>query len=120
MSEPMRGLDDEPHDDRPVYGERRRRALRITVLIALGALVLPLMLSAYGVARSAADRACAVYVDRFDSDAAGFRVTFEFFGEGGPGWECSAVSAGGVATPLANLGVLPAAPRPIAPDERGT
>ena len=60
MSEPARGLDDEPHDDRPVYGERRRRALRIAVLVALGALVLPLMLSAYGVARSAADRACAI------------------------------------------------------------
>ena len=63
MSEPARDLDDEPFDDRPVYGERRRRALRITVLIALGALVLPLMLSAYSVARSAADRACAIYVD---------------------------------------------------------
>ncbi|MCD2442797.1 hypothetical protein LQ757_10980 [Agromyces sp. SYSU K20354] len=120
MSELQRGLDDEPHDDRPVYGERRRRVLRIAVLIALGALVLPLMLSAYGVARSAADRACAVYVDRFDTDAAGFRVSFELFGDGGPGWECSAVSASGVATPLANLGVLPAAPRPISPAERGT
>lgn len=120
MSDLQRGLDDEPHDDRPVYGERRRRALRITVLVALGALLLPLVLSTYSVARSAAARACAVYVDRFDAEAAGYQVTFDLFAAGGAGWQCAAVSAGGVTTVVANLGMLPAAPRPVTPDERDT
>ncbi|MGW9168219.1 hypothetical protein [Agromyces sp. NPDC055658] len=113
-------LDDRPHDDGPVYGGRRRRALRITVLIALGALVLPLVLSLVGQAQSAAARACAVYVERFDIEAEGSQVSFELFGAGGPGWQCSAVAPGGVATPLANLGLLPSAPTPVQPDERGT
>ena len=116
MSESHPELDGEPHDDRPVHGERRRRALRITVLIALGALLLPLVLSAYGVAYSAAVRVCAAYVATYDVRA-GFRVSLELFGDGGPGWECFAVSSSGVATPLANLGLLPAAPRQPLPEE---
>lgn len=109
---------DERHDDdRPVYGGRRRRVLRITVLVALAALVLPLVLSVVGQAQSAAARACAVYVDRYDADAVGSRVAFDLFADGGPGWMCSAVSAGGVTTPLANLGLLPSAPRQVDPDE---
>lgn len=119
MSESHPELDGEPHDDRPVHGERRRRALRITVLIALGALLLPLVLSAYGVAYSAAVRVCAAYVATYDVRA-GYRVSLEIFGDGGPGWQCFAVSTSGVATPIANLGLLPAAPRPPAPDERET
>lgn len=108
----------DPHDERPVFGERRRRALRITVLVALGALVLPLVLSLIGQAQSAAARACAVYVERYDVDAENSRVSFEPFGEGGPGWQCWAVGPGGVATPLANLGLLPSAPVPVEPEER--
>ncbi|MDQ0892944.1 hypothetical protein [Agromyces ramosus] len=119
MSDHHPELDGDPHDDRPVHGERRRRALRITVFIALGALVLPLALSAYSVAYSAASRACSVYVANF-SAGSDYRVSLEFFGDGGPGWQCFAVSASGVATPLANLGLLPAAPRPALPDERDT
>ncbi len=104
-------------DEGPVYGERRRRALRIVVLVALGALVLPLVLSAYGVARSAADRICAIYVAGYDADA-GSRVSLELFAAGGPGWQCFAVSEFGVSTPLANLGLLPAVPRQMLPEER--
>ena len=53
--------DDGWRDDRPVRTDRRRRALRIVVLIALAGMLLPLVLSAYGVARAAAERACAIY-----------------------------------------------------------
>ncbi|WP_022894181.1 hypothetical protein [Agromyces subbeticus] len=113
----LQGFDDD--DARgPVYGERRRRALRITVLIALGALVLPLVLSIYGVAHSAAQRACAVYVAQFDTDAAGARVSFDLFGRGGAGWQCYAVGEGGSEILIAGLGLLPGAPRPVDPDER--
>ncbi|KRE21516.1 hypothetical protein [Agromyces sp. Soil535] len=118
MSERHPELEPDPWDDAPTPGQRRQKALRVAVLVALGALVLPLVLSAYGVAKSAADRVCAVYVAAYDTSAAGFRTSFEVFAPGGPGWECFSVSDGGVATLLANLGLLPAAPRPVPPDER--
>jgi hypothetical protein len=105
-------LEPEPHDDDgPMPGERRRRVLRIAVLIALGALVFPLILSVYSVAKSAADRACAVYVAAYDTHAAGFRTSFELFAQGGPGWECLAISENGSMRSLGNLGPLPAMPR---------
>lgn len=118
MSDRPTELDGEPHDDGPVYGERRRRALRIAVLVALGALVLPLVLSLYGVARSAAQRACAVSVAAYDTDAAGARVAFDLFARGGPGWQCFAVAGNGSETLIAELGLLPGAPRFIGDDER--
>ncbi|WP_136707813.1 hypothetical protein [Agromyces sp. H66] len=118
MSDRPPELDGEPRDDGPVFGDRRRRALRITVLVALGALVLPLVLSMYGVARSAAQRACAVSVAAFDTDAAGARVAFDLFGRGGPGWQCFAVAENGGETLIAELGLLPGAPRFIGDDER--
>ena len=111
MTGPHPELEPDPYDDGPMPGERRRRVLRIAVLIALGALVLPLFLSVYSVAKSAADRACAVYVAAYDTNAAGFRTSFELFSPGGPGWECLAISENGSSRPLGNLGPLPAMPR---------
>ena len=102
----------------PVFGERRRRALRITVLVALLAMVLPLVLSAFSVARSAAERACAVYVADFDADAAASRVAFDLFAEGGPGWLCYDVRGQGGDAYLGNLGPMPALPRATLPGER--
>ena len=108
----------EPADDGPVFGARRRRALRIIVLVALGGMLLPLVLSAFSVARAAAERACTVYVADFDADAAGARVAFDLFAEGGPGWLCYDVRGqGGDAYP-GNLGPMPALPRATLPGER--
>lgn len=114
----LSGPGDDPAEDGPVFGERRRRIIRITVLVALIGMLLPLVLSAFSVARSAAERACAVYVADFDADAAGARVAFDLFAEGGPGWLCYAVGGGGGSTFLGNLGPMPAAPRSTLPGER--
>lgn len=121
MTERHPELEPDPFDDAPTPGQRRQRMLRVAVLIALGTLVLPLVLSAYGVAKSAADRACAVYVAAYDTNAAGFRTSFELFAPGGPGWECFAISEHGTSRSLGNLGPLPMMPRPPSsgvPDER--
>ncbi|RXZ70957.1 hypothetical protein [Agromyces albus] len=119
MSDRHHELDGDPFDDdRPVFGERRRRALRVVVLIAVGALVLPIVLSIYGVARAAADRACAQYVAAYDADALGSRVSFELFARGGPGWQCFATAGHGNDAHIANLGLLPSAPRFQIIDER--
>jgi hypothetical protein len=113
----LQGADDD--DARgPVFGERRRRAIRITVLVALGAMLLPIVLSIFGTAQSAAQRSCAVYAAQFDTDAAGARVSFDLFARGGPGWQCFSVGENGVETLIAELGVLPGAPRPMDPAER--
>jgi hypothetical protein len=108
----------DPVDDGPVFGERRRRIIRMIVLVALVGMLLPLVLSAFSVARSAAERACAVYVADFDADAAGARVAFDLFAEGGPGWLCYDVRDQGGDRYLGNLGLMPALPRPSLPGER--
>ena len=118
MTGPHPELEPDPFDDEgPMPGQRRARVLRIVVLVALGALVLPLVLSAYGVAKAAADRACAVFVSAYDTNAGGFRTTFDLFAPGGAGWECFAISENGTTRLLGNLGPLPAMPRPPDPDD---
>ncbi|WP_448810686.1 hypothetical protein [Agromyces bauzanensis] len=117
MTERHPELEPDPFDETPGPGERRRRVLRVVVLVALGALVLPLVLSAFGVAKAAADRACAVIVAAYDTDAAGFRTSFDLFAPGGPGWECAAVSEHGTSRMLANLGLFPAMPHLPGDDE---
>jgi hypothetical protein len=111
---------DEHDDDGPVRGARAQRTLRLVVLVALGALVLPLVLSLANVAHGAASRACALTVNRYDASATGSRVTFDLFGPGGAGWLCFADQRGGDDRLLANLGMIPAVPRQLLPmpDER--
>jgi hypothetical protein len=119
MSDRHPELEGDAPDDGPVFGARRRRALRVVVLIAVGSLVLPVVLSIYGVARAAADRACAQFVAAYDADALGSRVSFEVFAAGGPGWQCFATAGHGTSgTHIANLGLLPSAPRLQIIDER--
>ncbi|GAA2028971.1 hypothetical protein GCM10009819_10870 [Agromyces tropicus] len=98
-------------DDGPVIGDRRRRVIRIAVLLALAAMVLPVVLSGIGVARSAAARACAAYVADLSllDDS---RVEFDLFARGGPGWLCIAVAPSGTSTVIGNLGLMPASPKP--------
>ena len=96
MTGPHPELEPDPFDDEgPMPGQRRRRVLRIVVLVALGALVLPLVLSAYGVAKSAADRACAVFVSAYDPERRRVPHDVRPLRAGGRGWECFAVSENG-------------------------
>ncbi|MFK4729985.1 hypothetical protein ROT00_09885 [Agromyces mediolanus] len=108
-------------EDGPAEGpsrwERRRRAIRITVIVALVAMLAPIVLSTVSVAQSSAARSCAVIVAGFDRDAVGSHVSLELFGPGGPGWICYA-DASGEPRAVANLGLLPGAPpRVLGPDE---
>ncbi|BDZ55832.1 hypothetical protein [Agromyces marinus] len=108
------GGHDDGTDHGPVVGHRRRRVIRIAVMLALGAMLLPVVLSAVGVARGAAARACTVYVaDLTVLDDS--RVEFDAFARGGPGWLCIAVSPSGTSTVIGNLGLMPAAPKPAVP-----
>ncbi|HEU0182980.1 MAG TPA: hypothetical protein VFR16_12385 [Agromyces mariniharenae] len=112
MSERHPELEPDPFDEAPMPGERRRKMLRVAVLVALAAMVLPLVLSSVAVAHSSAERTCAAVVAAYDTDAAGGRVAFEFFGPGGPGWLCYEVRDDGGSRLVANLGIMPSGPRP--------
>ncbi|WP_350349401.1 hypothetical protein ABIQ69_05650 [Agromyces sp. G08B096] len=102
----------------PVRGARRQRMLRWVVVVALVAMVAPLVLSLAAVAQSSADRACRITVARFDDHATGSRVSFEVFGPAGPGWICTAERPGGDRV-IANLGLVPSVPAAPLPGERG-
>lgn len=97
-------------DAAPVRGPRRQRMLRAVVLVALAAMVLPLVLSGYGVAYSAAARACTTVVAAYDQGARGARVGLDLFGRGGPGWMCWAEYPSGDRL-VGNLGLFPSMPR---------
>ncbi|GLU90764.1 hypothetical protein [Agromyces sp. NBRC 114283] len=109
--------DDGSAPDGPSRWERRRRVIRFTVIVALVAMLAPIVLSTVSVAQSSAARSCAVIVSAYDRDAAGSHVALELFGPGGAGWICYA-DASGEPRPVANLGLLPGAPpRVLGPDE---
>lgn len=96
--------------DRPLYGERRLRMLRIVVWVGIVALVLPGILITWGVAQATAAAACATYTAYLRPDAGGSRAMFELFGHGDPGWQCYSVSTSGPTNYLGPLGLIPRAP----------
>ncbi|QEO15407.1 hypothetical protein FLP10_13950 [Agromyces intestinalis] len=97
-------------DEWPARGDRRRRMLRGVVFVALAAMVLPIVLSLYGVAYNAAARSCVAVARAFDAGSTGAHVAFDLFGPGGPGWLCYAESPHDSRL-VANLGVIPGPPR---------
>ncbi|QTX04145.1 hypothetical protein [Agromyces archimandritae] len=99
----------EPHGESSPFA-RRRRVIRWVVLVALVALVLPVVLSTVSVSHSTAVAVCNVHARAFDDDAVGV-VRFELFGAGAPGWACDAREEGGRTVPLGNLGPFPVMPR---------
>ncbi|BDZ63549.1 hypothetical protein ARHIZOSPH14_25250 [Agromyces rhizosphaerae] len=89
------------------YRPRRAKVMRAVVLVALAAMLLPLVLSAVSVARSTAARACFVYVETYVPDAAASHVRFDLFEETGAGWQCDWITTSGVTHHLGSLGLIP-------------
>ncbi len=94
-------------DDRPLYSRRRKNALRAVVIIAVGAMLLPLVASLFTVNISTADAACAQAVAYAVPDAASSSARFEVFGPGGIGWECYAVGGFSGDQFVVSLGLIP-------------
>lgn len=94
--------------------QRRQRAMRILVLVAVAALVIPGVLSTASLARSTAEHTCSVYVARYQPRAVGSAARFDLFGPRGPGWDCYSVSPAGNEVFLVLLGLIPSAPLPPA------
>lgn len=100
-------------DSRPLHGNRRRRLTQIVVLLCVLGLVLPTVLTTWGVSASTADRACQVTVATWRPDAAGALSRFEMLGPGGPGWQCYSLNHSGAESHLAPLGLMPGLPKSV-------
>lgn len=103
-----------PIERRPLYGRRRMRIMRVMVVIAVAALVVPGFLGTLSLATTTAQGTCSVYVARYQPNAAGASVHFDLFGPRGPGWNCYTLDAAGDETFLVLLGLIPSAPLPPA------
>lgn len=95
-------------DDRPLYSRRRTIIMRTVVWVAAAALVLPLVINLYTSNAYAAATVCTAAVRHAAPDANGSRAQFEFFGQGGLGWECYATGGFGGTRHIASLGLFPA------------
>ncbi|MEO6827359.1 MAG: hypothetical protein ABI255_04080 [Microbacteriaceae bacterium] len=111
MSQP----DDEPELVGFVPIERkpakRRRIMRVFVILAIAALVVPGVITTISVASRTAERTCAIYVAHYRPDAVGSSARFEIFAPGGPGWQCYWLDSEEHASYFAPLGLIPTTPR---------
>lgn len=94
-------------DDRPLYSVRRKRLLRAFVIIAVAAMMLPILASLVTVTAGTAAAACARAVAYSVPDATSSTARFELFGEGGLGWQCYAVGGFGGDRFVGSLGLIP-------------
>lgn len=98
---------DEVIDDRPLYNKRRTTIIRVMVLIAVGAMLLPILANFYSVGDATAQNACAAAVRYEMPDATGAVAKFEFFGAGVIGWECYAKGGFAGTKHILSLGLIP-------------
>jgi hypothetical protein len=102
----------EPHEQKPLRSAGKTWALRLIVLLAVLALVLPGVFTTVSVGTSNAWRACT-YRSAVVDPALQATPRFEAFGPGGFGWECYAVDRFGEEHHIDSMGLIPVAPRGI-------
>ena len=109
----------EPNDDyRPLRGKHFTTILRVVVVLGLIALVVPGVLTTMRVASDTASNACVTAVAQYYPSAVDFDARFEFAGPGGFGWQCYAIDVNERETFVTPLGIIPSAPRHLAPATR--
>lgn len=99
----------EPFENKPRRSKRRMTVLRIIVLVAVVALVLPGLFTTITVGTNNAERACAYRAATIEPGTAS-DARFELFGPGGLGWECYAIDRVGDEHHIDSMGLIPAAP----------
>ena len=100
-------LRDDETDDRPLYSRRRRTAMRTVVIVAIAAMLLPVLANLFTVNIATANDACARAVAYAVSGAASSSARFELFGAGGVGWEGYSVGEFGGDHHVVSLGLIP-------------
>jgi hypothetical protein len=84
-----------------------RRVLRVGVVIAVAALVIPGIISTVQLQIRTAQAACRIVVGAVDSSAVGSVARFEPMGPGGPSWYCYSRGFDGSETLRGDLGLIP-------------
>jgi hypothetical protein len=97
----------EAGDGRPLRSKHLTTVMRVVVVLALVALVVPGVITTMSVSSATAQRACATWVAYEVAGASGSEARFEVFGPGGAGWECYSVGAFGGDEHIASLGLIP-------------
>lgn len=100
----------EPYEEKPLRSARRTWALRLVVLLAVLALVLPGVFTTVSVGTSNAWQACT-YRSAVVDPSLRAAPRFELLGPGGLGWECYAVDRSGSEHHIDSMGLIPVAPR---------
>ncbi len=100
----------EPTGERPLRHERVRTMMRVIVVVALVALVVPGILGSLAIANRTAQTSCAAYTAYYAPLAVESVTRFELFGAA-LGWNCYALEFGGNETLVANLGLIPGGAR---------
>jgi hypothetical protein len=101
----------EASDNRPLRSRHLTTVMRVVVVLALVALVLPGIVTTMTVSASTAQSACEAWVAFEVDGASGAEARFEVFGPSGMGWECYSVGAFGGDEHVASLGLIPGPPR---------
>ncbi|NYD68794.1 hypothetical protein [Agromyces atrinae] len=102
-------LDGYEPTERPIRSRGMIIAMRVTVSLALGALLLPAVIVGVGYTARTADSACRVTASVYAPGAASVSTRFEF-GPSGLGWQCFAVTTSHGERRIAELGLIPSAP----------
>ncbi len=97
----------DPGDGRPLRSPALMRTLRVTVVVGIVAMIVPGVITTVSVGAATAARSCAAWVGYLKPGATGSSARFEFFGPGGPGWQCYSVGAFGGDSLVASLGMIP-------------
>jgi hypothetical protein len=83
--------------------------MRVIVVLALVALIVPEIVTQGMVVTNGAQAACKIWVN-YEDPGAGHNAVFELFGQGGVGWQCYAVGGFGGGQYIAPLGLIPGTP----------
>ena len=97
----------------PLYSRRRRQVMRLVVLLAIAALVLPGVIVTWTTQVRTAQYACEIAVDYYAPGATASAASFQLRPAELVGWNCYAVMFDGQEVFVAHLGVVPGAPRLI-------
>jgi len=93
-----------------------RRVLRVGVVVAVAALVIPGIIATVQLQVRTAQAACRIVVDAADAAATGAVARFEPMGPAGPSWYCYSRSFDGSEMLRETLGLIPGLdPAPRAP-----
>ena len=88
-------------------GRRMQQVMRVVVVLAIIALVVPGVLVGLSTATRTAELACAVVASTAATNPSYAEARFEWVGAEGPGWYCYATAFNGAETQLRFLGFIP-------------